>query len=171
MYWFTNWVWVRILYYDRRSFGQSVLGQSNRLRAKDHIFITVRHLRVRWYGALSLMRGRVCHLQMLLALANALIFGSDSHRTRENILPYQIRDFPFRRLLRLAELRWRYSNPPPHRNLTSCLITNWTTLTLYILSAGTTHRKHSCSTVACVSVGVPTWPLLSPSIGVLAAAY
>jgi hypothetical protein len=22
--------------------------------------------------------------------------------------------FPFRRFLRLAELRWRYSNPPPH---------------------------------------------------------
>jgi hypothetical protein len=25
--------------------------------------------------------------------------------------------FPFRRLLRLAGLRWRYSNPPPHRIL------------------------------------------------------
>jgi hypothetical protein len=24
--------------------------------------------------------------------------------------------FPFRRLLRLAELRWRYSTPPPHGN-------------------------------------------------------
>jgi hypothetical protein len=30
----------------------------------------------------------------------------------------QIRDFPFRRLLRLAGLRWRYSNPPPHGRLT-----------------------------------------------------
>jgi hypothetical protein len=26
----------------------------------------------------------------------------------------QIRDFPFRRLLRLAGSRWRYSTPPPH---------------------------------------------------------
>jgi hypothetical protein len=25
--------------------------------------------------------------------------------------------FPFRRLLRLAGLRWRYSNPPPHRRV------------------------------------------------------
>jgi hypothetical protein len=26
----------------------------------------------------------------------------------------QTRDFPFRRLLRLSVLRWRYSTPPPH---------------------------------------------------------
>jgi hypothetical protein len=26
----------------------------------------------------------------------------------------KIRDFPFRRLVRLAGLRWRYSTPPPH---------------------------------------------------------
>jgi hypothetical protein len=31
-----------------------------------------------------------------------------------DILLSQIRDFPFRRLLRLAGLRWRYSTPPPH---------------------------------------------------------
>jgi hypothetical protein len=29
------------------------------------------------------------------------------------ILQSQIRDFPFRRLLQLAGLRWRYSTPPP----------------------------------------------------------
>jgi hypothetical protein len=29
----------------------------------------------------------------------------------------QIPDFPFRRLLRLARLRWRYSTPPPHGTL------------------------------------------------------
>jgi hypothetical protein len=34
--------------------------------------------------------------------------------TRGHILLSQIRDFPFRRLLRLAGLRWRYSTPPPH---------------------------------------------------------
>jgi hypothetical protein len=33
---------------------------------------------------------------------------------RLHILLFQIRDFPFRRLLRLAGLRWRYSTPPPH---------------------------------------------------------
>jgi hypothetical protein len=45
--------------------------------AYDQIFIPVRNteyvgqLRVCWYGALSLTRGRVCRLQLLLALARA----------------------------------------------------------------------------------------------------
>jgi hypothetical protein len=39
-----------------------------------------------------------------------------------------------------------------------------------IHSARTTHRKHSSSVVACMSVGVPTWSLPSQSIGTLAAA-
>jgi hypothetical protein len=41
-------------------------------------------------------------------------FGSESRGTRNNILLSQIRNFPFRRLLRLAGLQWRYSTPPPH---------------------------------------------------------
>jgi hypothetical protein len=79
-------------------------------------FISVWQLRVCWCEALSLMRGRVCRLQLLI-LASAVILGSKSHGTRDHILLSQIRDFPFRRLLRLAGLRWRYSIPPPHRNL------------------------------------------------------
>jgi hypothetical protein len=47
-------------------------------------------------------------------LARAVIFGSESRRTRDHTLMSQIRDFPFRRLLRFAGLRWRYSTPPPH---------------------------------------------------------
>jgi hypothetical protein len=82
----------------------------------DQIFITVRQLLVCWCGALSLTRGRVCRLQLLLALTSADIFGSDSHGTRDHNLLSQIRDFPSRRLLRLAGLRWRYSTPPPHVN-------------------------------------------------------
>jgi hypothetical protein len=54
------------------------------------------------------------YLQLLLALGCADIFGSDCHGTRDHNLLSQIRDFPFRRLLRLAGLRWRYSTPPPH---------------------------------------------------------
>jgi hypothetical protein len=42
------------------------------------------------------------------------ILESESRGTRDHILLSQIQDFPFRRLLRLAELRWRYSTPPPH---------------------------------------------------------
>jgi hypothetical protein len=49
---------------------------------------------------------------LLLALASAVIIGSESRRTRGCILLSQIRDFPFRRLLRLAGSRWRYSIPP-----------------------------------------------------------
>jgi hypothetical protein len=66
----------------------------------DQIFITVRRLRVSWSGTLSLTRGRVCRLQLLLVLASAIIIS-------------QIRDFPFRRLQKLAGLRWRYSTRPP----------------------------------------------------------
>jgi hypothetical protein len=89
----------------------------------DQIFITVRLLRVCWCGALSLTTGRVCSLQMLLALANSVIFRSESRGTRDHILLPQIRDFPFRHLLRLAGLRWRHATPPPHGILTCESIT------------------------------------------------
>jgi hypothetical protein len=39
--------------------------------------------------------------------------GSEFLGTRDHTLRSQIRDFPFRRLLRLAGSRWRYSTPPP----------------------------------------------------------
>jgi hypothetical protein len=90
------------------------LGTKHPFGAYDQILIIVWQLRVCWFGAPSLTRGRVCRLQLLLALASAVIFGSESHRTRGHILLSQIRDFPFLRLLRFAESRWRYSTPPPH---------------------------------------------------------
>jgi hypothetical protein len=40
--------------------------------------------------------------------------GPESLGSRDYILLSQFWDFPFRRLLRLAGSRWRYSNPPPH---------------------------------------------------------
>jgi hypothetical protein len=75
------------------------LGIKHPSEAYDQIFITVKQLRVSWCGVLSLTRGRVCRLQLLLAL-------------------------PFRRLLRLAGLRWRYSTPPSHGSNQS--IHEWT---------------------------------------------
>jgi hypothetical protein len=45
--------------------------------AYDQIFITVGQLRVCWCGALSLTGGRVCRLQLLLALASAVILWSE----------------------------------------------------------------------------------------------
>jgi hypothetical protein len=83
------------------------LGIKHPSGAYDQIFITVRQLRVCWCGALSLTRGWVCRLQLLLALTSAVILGYESRWTRDHI----IRDFPFRRLLRLAGLRWRYLTP------------------------------------------------------------
>jgi hypothetical protein len=47
-------------------------------------------------------------------IASAVIYGFESRGTRDHILLSQIRDIPFRRLLRLAGLRWRYSNSPSH---------------------------------------------------------
>jgi hypothetical protein len=79
--------------------------------AYDQIFIIVRELRACLYGVLSLTRGRVCRLLLLLVLASTVIFRSDFRETRDHILLSQIRNFPFRRLLRLAGLRWRYSSP------------------------------------------------------------
>jgi hypothetical protein len=67
-----------------------------------------------WCGALSLTRGRVWRLQLLLGLASVIFLGSESLETRDHILLSQIWDFPFRRLLQLAGSWWRYSNPPPN---------------------------------------------------------
>jgi hypothetical protein len=93
------------------------------------------------YVTSSLTRGSVCHLQFLLALTSAITVGSESRGTHDHSLLSQTRDspnledqvsvfispqwqgapvippgsgFPFRRLLRLARLRCRYSNWPPH---------------------------------------------------------
>jgi hypothetical protein len=77
------------------------LGIKHPSGAYDQIFITVGQLRVCWWGALSLTRGRVCRLQLLLALASAVILESEPLGTRDHILLSQIWDFPFRRLLRL----------------------------------------------------------------------
>jgi hypothetical protein len=90
------------------------LGIKHPSGAYDQIFITLRLLRVCWYRELSLTRGRVCRVQLPLALASAFILGSESRGTRGHILLSEIRDFLFRRILRHAVLRWRYSTPPPH---------------------------------------------------------
>jgi hypothetical protein len=99
----------------------------------DQNYITVRQLRVSWCEALSLMRGRVCRLQLLLVLASAVTFGSEFRGTRYNILLSEIRDFLLRLLQRLAELRWRYSTPPPHGRVFTLLST---TLKSYITTDG-----------------------------------
>jgi hypothetical protein len=71
------------------------------------------------WGALSDERTGV-PFALLLVLASAVIFGSES---RGHILLSQIRDFPFRRLLRLAGSRWRYSTTPAHGLVRSISLT------------------------------------------------
>jgi hypothetical protein len=83
----------------------------------------------------SLTRGWVCRLQLLLTLASAVILESESTVLNSEplnlegqrpgpriyipqwqggpVIPRDTR-FRFRRLLRLAGPRLRYSNPPPH---------------------------------------------------------
>jgi hypothetical protein len=57
-------------------------------------FVTVRQLQVSWCRALSLTRGRVCRLQLLLALASAVIHRSVSRGAHDHVFLSQIRDFP-----------------------------------------------------------------------------
>jgi hypothetical protein len=76
------------------------LGIKHPYGAYDQIFIILWQLWVCWFGAPSLMRGRVCRLQLLLVLASAVIFGSESHRTR------------------VSDWRLPFSSPPTPRGVT-----------------------------------------------------
>jgi hypothetical protein len=110
------------------------------LETHDQHFFQLNICGHRPYVTSSLTRGWVCRLQLVLVLASAVILRSESRRNHGHILRSQIRDSPdlegqvpvfispqkqggplippgtwflFRRLLRLAGLRWRYSTPPP----------------------------------------------------------
>jgi hypothetical protein len=106
------------------------LGIKHPSAAHDQIFITSRQWRVCWCGALPLTRGQVCRLQLLRVLASAVIFGSESRGTRDHILLFQIRDFTFLRLLRLAGLRWRYSTCKSHlfQQYSNCALSRYCAL-------------------------------------------
>jgi hypothetical protein len=111
------------------------LGTKHPSGAYNQIFITVRQLRACWCGALSLTRGRVCRLQLLVGLASAVIFRYESRGTRDQILLSQIRDFPIRPPIRLTEQRWWYSTHLPH---------------------GILRRKHFSQRFSCCIRGYPS---------------
>jgi hypothetical protein len=109
---------------------QSVRLGDKPLETHDQHFLQLNTCFNNPYVASTLMKGWVCHLQLLLVLASTVILRSEARGTHDYILLSQIRDssnleeqggpvippgtgFPFRRLLRLAVLRWRYSTPPP----------------------------------------------------------
>jgi hypothetical protein len=148
------------------------------LRTTTHIFFQLNTVYCSPYVTSSLTRGWVCRLQLQLALARAVILGSESLGIHDHILLSQTRDsktwrarspylyppgtgwpiippgtgFPFHHLLRLVGLWWRYSNPPPHGVLPNSTASLGIRST-YIDEARTTHRKNSSSIVACGSVG------------------
>jgi hypothetical protein len=76
-----------------------------------------------------------------------------------HILLSQTRDFPFRRLLQLAGLRWRYSNPPPH----GLRFNSWLQTVPVITCRHGPHRKRRSSgavqllliRIWCLAAGVP----------------
>jgi hypothetical protein len=121
---FTNWTLLRMNFrlslslILRPAVSRPIcLGIKHPSGAYDRIFSTVDSYGLVLCGAPSLTRRRVCLFYMLLALASEVFPWSESFGTRDHILLSQIWDFPFRRLLRLAGSRWRYSTPPPHGSL------------------------------------------------------
>jgi hypothetical protein len=85
------------LYYDRRSFGHSVLVSGTHLGPATNFplfsLLIFRQLLVCWCGAPSLTRSRVCSFQYLLGIAIAVFLRSESHGTHEHILSLRLR-FP-----------------------------------------------------------------------------
>jgi hypothetical protein len=112
---FTNESWLSLSLILRPTVNRPVcLGIKHPSGAYDQIFITVRQLWVCWCGALWQEDGSLVY-NCCWSLP-AVIFGSESRETRNRILVFQIRYVPFRCLVWLAGLWWRYSTPPLHRS-------------------------------------------------------
>jgi hypothetical protein len=133
------------LFYDRRSIGQSVLVSGHHLGPATNFSFTFMEIIFKqlggcYYGAPSLTRGWNCNLQLLLGLASAIFFGTESagfmtkfYSQFWDIPTWRARFLclfppgtgwpsytpghwiPFFRLLLLVGLQCRYANPPPHR--------------------------------------------------------
>jgi hypothetical protein len=125
--------------------------------AYDQIFITVRQLRVCWYGALSLTRGRVLYLQLLLGLASAVILGSESRWTRDRNYCLRYETPPTWRAMSLylqppgtgwsgyTPRHWvPFSSPPMARRATADVLTTHQ-LALFITYRHGLRRKHRSS--------------------------
>jgi hypothetical protein len=108
--------------------------------AQNQIFITVRQMRVCWCGVPFLTGDGSVVCNCCWSSTAQSLSGPSPRRTHDHILLSQIRDSPnledqvpvftpktgwpsyihpgtgssFRRIVRLAGLRWRYSNPDPH---------------------------------------------------------
>jgi hypothetical protein len=114
------------------------LGIKHPSGAYDQTFIIVRQLRVCLYGPVSLMRGWVCRLHLLLTLASAVIFGSDFRGNRDHILLSQIRSFPS-----VASFDSQFYGGGIRPRLHTGWELNCWCYSRYIASPRTKHRKHS----------------------------
>jgi hypothetical protein len=127
--------------------------------------IFVRQLWACWCGEPYLSRGRVCSLQLLLGLASAVFLGSECRGANGHILLFKFENaqpqepgycihipeeyggpivspgtrLPFCRLLWLAGLPWKYSNPPAHGEV---FTSHWASEKFpFITSRHGSHRK------------------------------
>jgi hypothetical protein len=147
--------------------------------AQDQNFISVRQLRVCWSGAPSLTLGRVCRLQLLLALASVAILGSESRWSHDHILlrfeplptwkgqvPVFTRIFPRKRVAQLYPRQWvLFSSPPTTRRATvevfeSSSMRWWlpTTFLVWLCSLGTDRIENTASYSWLTSRCVATAP-------------
>jgi hypothetical protein len=108
------------LIYDRQSVAQSVRVPGTQLGPVTNFFslleIFFRQLRVCYFVALSLTRGRICNLlyNCFWPLPEQVTLGSKSCRTHGHILLSHLRQCSlFVASYDSQGLRWRYSNPPP----------------------------------------------------------
>jgi hypothetical protein len=119
--------------------------RSSQRRSQSYIESDGLSISKSWYRAPDF-----CLLYMPLALASAVCLESESLGTRDHILLSQFWHFPFRRLLRLAGSRWRYSTPlayPLAR--TNCLPSRCIAMDVSD-STIPTHRA-SCQNILCPS--------------------
>jgi hypothetical protein len=147
-------------------------GTSNQFFFRLEIFF--RQLRVCYFVALSLARGRVCSLMLLLVLASAVTFGSESRGTQDHILLNQ-----FLRLHQPGGPGPRIYNPqeqggpdiPPGAGfqVSSMVITfiyNSVALVHHEYNWRATWKKSSCSGLENQDYGrrdPPRWPHDTPS--------
>jgi hypothetical protein len=138
--------------YDRRSVVQSVLMSGSHLEHMTRGLFSVSQFRDSCCGAPSLTRGQVCNLLYncfwalpeqslsgpspaeLTAIFYCLIGDCPNVEGQVPVLYPPVAGWPsynpwhcvsFCRLLRLARLRWGYSNPPPHGFITLQLQNNY----------------------------------------------
>jgi hypothetical protein len=102
------------------------LGIKHPFGAYDQIFITVWRLQAFWCGALSLTRGRVCHLPESQSAVLSLLSVCTIY------------------ILHVIKRMYKCMYIQYIQGLCQSSTNSQLRLTAYIISARTTHRKHSC---------------------------